>query len=585
MAMTEEKKELIKSKINDKLKDLDNKVNNAQYKDWDLVKWQPLLAKECQVYVYNENYLAKRFDQINFQFCSKETAKEILIDNLYALLRYKYLTDRTDDIETRIGNIVKAFTANLKTTLIKVSFDPDSECTKVQWLPDGCVAFRNGVYNFKNDSWLFAYDKIRIENLNSTIYLYDQAYIITWFINIDFEPLPMNINDFENITDLVEFLKDLDKDNKNYCFELMYNMSHNYDNKFEIEKFNHMCQIIGYLCLQSFSQNFVLLIGSGQNGKNSLIDGCLTSRVIPQPASNDMESIEDDKFVGSSLENRAHNIYLETTPDIKSKSKNLKALTGSMYQQVEEKGVTKHATIINCKYLWAGNDQDKIKFSDNTVGFRRRINLYETWYRWDSKKRFLKTGDYYDTTFSDDLSEIKTDISNTVLFIYLSMWGIKVGTDNYTHSFKFTKNDWKLQYTDVNFDLKEKIESLTLKKISEWLSVPRNREMAKISFYDMSEKVLQDSLTLKENGVIVHNYDEFLTKFMNDPEASLNYFAEYDVYMSVRTLQQLTKDDSPASAFSQNLKKLYGLNTFLYKSGNRPYVKVRFMNNKLKVVN
>ena len=582
--MTEDKKSIIQKKLNEKLQSVDDAVSMSVYNDYDLVDWQPLLAKECQVYVFNENYLAKRFDQINFQFCSKEVAKEILIDNLYALLRYKYFKKRTDESENKIEKIVKSFVANLKTTLIKVSFDKDSECCKVKWLPDGCIAFRNGVYNFREDEWLFQYDKIRINHLNSTIYMYDQQYIITWFINIDFIPIGINVNDFD-IKELVAFLKDFDKESKNYCFELVYNMSHDYEDKFSYDKFKHMCEILGYLCLQSFSQLFVLLIGSGQNGKNSLIDGCFTSRVIPQPANNDLESIEDDKFVGSTLENRAHNIYLETSPDVKTKSKNLKALTGSMYQTVEEKGVTKHATIVNCKYIWAGNDQDKIKFSDNTVGFRRRINLYETWYRWDSKKRFLKAGDYYDTTFSDDLKEIKEDISNTIIFIYLAMWGIKNGTNDYTHSFKFSFNDWKLQYTDVNFDLKEKIEAITIKKIADYASNPRNREMAKLMFYDLSEKYLWESLTLKENGILVNNFDEFITNFLKDDEAHMSYFVEYDVYMSVRALQEITKDVSPAATFSQNLKKLYGINTFLYKSGNRPYVKVRFMNNKLKVLN
>ena len=582
--MVEDKKSLIKKKIDEKLQAVDDAVNTSVYNDYDMVEWQPLLAKECQVFVFNENYLAKRFDQINFQFCSKDTAKEILIDNLYALLRYKYFKKRTDDTEKKIEAIVKAFVVNLKTTLIKVSFDKDSDCTHVSLLPDGCVAFRNGVYDFKNDEWLFHYDRIEIKNLKNIIYMYDQEYIITWYINIEFIPIGINVNEY-SLEDLVSFLKDFDQDSKNYCFELIYNMSHDYENKFDIEKFKHMCEILGYLCLQSFSQYFVLLIGSGQNGKNSLIDGCFTSRVVPQPANNDMEAIEDDKFVGSTLENRAHNIYLETTPDVNTKSKNLKALTGSMYQTVEEKGVTKHTTIVNCKYLWAGNDQDKIKFSDNTVGFRRRINLYETWYRWDSKKRFLKLGDYYDTTFSDDLKEIKEDISNTIIFIYLAMWGIKNGTENYSHSFKFSKNDWKLQYTDVNFDLKEKVESVTIKRIAEWASIPKNREMAKLMFYDMSEKYLYESLTLRENGIIINNFDEFINKFLKDPEVSMNYFVEYDVYMSVRVLQEIIKDVSAATTFSQSFKKLYGLNSFLYKTGNRPYVKVRFMNNKLKIVN
>ena len=92
--MPEDKKTIIQNKINEKLKSVDDAVNTSMYSSYGLVDWQPLLARECQVYVFNENYLAKRFDQINFQFCSKDTAKEILIDNLYALLRYKYFKKR-----------------------------------------------------------------------------------------------------------------------------------------------------------------------------------------------------------------------------------------------------------------------------------------------------------------------------------------------------------------------------------------------------------------------------------------------------------------------------------------------------------
>lgn len=572
-----------KSKIAEKLRAVDDAVSTSVYADYDMVDWQPILAKECQVYVCNENYLAKRFDQINFEFCSKDAAKEILIDNLYALLRYKYFKKRNDEVEKKIEGIVKSFVANLKTTLIKVSFDPDTECTLVRWLPDGCVAFRNGVYDFRNDRWLFAYDRIRIEQLKSTIYLYDQSYIIRWFLNFDFVPIGINVNDFTT-EELIAFLKDFDEGSKNYCFELVYNMAHDQNDKFKYSKFEHLCQILGYLCLQSFSQYFALLIGSGQNGKNSLIDGCFTSRVVPQPANNDMESIEDDKFVGAILQNRAHNIYLETTPDVKTKSKNLKALTGSMYQTVEEKGVDKHTSIVNCKYLWAGNDQDKIKFSDNTVGFRRRINLFETWYRWDAKKKFLRLGDYFDTSFSDDLSEIKGDISNAVIFVYLAMYGIRLGTDDYKHSFKFKHNEWKLQYSDVNLDLKEKIEDVTIGQIAAWASQPKNREAGKALFYDVSEKVLYESMTLKENGIIANNYDEYLTRFLQDEEACLNYFAEYDVYVSVKLLQEIMRDITPAAAFSQNLKKIYGINSFLYKNGNRPYVKARFTSNRLRIV-
>ena len=121
--------------------------------------------------------------------------------------------------------------------------------------------------------------------------------------------------------------------------------------------------------------------------------------------------IETDKFMSGALENRAHNIYLETSQKTKEfDSQVLKNITGSMYQTIECKGIQKYSSIINCKHVFAANDQAKLKFSDTTHGFRRRINVYEIWYRWDSQKRYLKRGDYYETSFSDSLKEIKSDI-------------------------------------------------------------------------------------------------------------------------------------------------------------------------------
>ena len=570
------------TKIKAKLNLLTEGVSTKMYTEFTLVEWRPLLAKECQVYVYNESYLAKRFDQINYKFCSKETAKEILIDNLYALLRYKYFTKASDELEERINEIVKSFTTNLKTVLIRVSFDKDTECSQVKFLPDSCIAFRNGVFNFKENKWLFKYNKIKIDKLSNNIYLYDPEYIITWYVNMDFESLDIDITKL-SLNEFIESVKELDKENKNYCFELMYNMSFDYDNKFSFEKFQHLCECLGYLCLQSFSQHFILFIGTGQNGKNSLFDGCFTSRIIPQPANNDLNSIEEDKFITGSLENKAHNIFLETDPDIKTKSKMLKALTGGMYQTIEHKGEDRYSGLINCKYVWAGNDQDKIKFSDNTIGFRRRINIFETYFRWDSQKRFLKLGEYYDTTFSEDLNELKNDILNTIIFIYFAMYGIQLGTENYTKSFRFTKNDWRLHYTDIDFDLKDKIESVSKLTLMNWFKSLKNRELGKLLFLDLNKRSLYLSDTIKEFGI--NNYDEFIDKFiMKDDDVFLQYFVEHDVFINLRILQDIIQSLESPRVFNQEFKKVYGVQTYNL-TNNKAYAKVTFRNEKLKVLN
>ena len=89
---------------------------------------------------------AKRFDQINYTFSEVNGAREVVVDNLYALLRYKYFPISDDEVEKRIGEIIKSFTVNLKTTLIKVSFDTDKEFQNVMLLENSQVAFRNGVF-------------------------------------------------------------------------------------------------------------------------------------------------------------------------------------------------------------------------------------------------------------------------------------------------------------------------------------------------------------------------------------------------------------------------------------------------------
>ena len=174
------------------VKDVLSSVDTAALVARPLTDWRPILANEVNVFVSGENYLAKRFDQINFKFCEKNEAKEILIDNLYALLRYKYFPKMSEEIDDRINKIVSSFTSNLKTTLKKVTFEEGNSNT-VKFLPDYCIAFRNGVFNFKDNKWFFKYDIVKIENLANTIYMYDNTYIITWYFDYNFESLDFDI--------------------------------------------------------------------------------------------------------------------------------------------------------------------------------------------------------------------------------------------------------------------------------------------------------------------------------------------------------------------------------------------------------
>ena len=567
--------------MNKQISDIAMSIDSAALLDRPISSWRPILAEECQVYVFGENYIAKRFDQINFKFCEKFEAKEILVDNLYALLRYKYFPKSTEEIDDKITQIVNNFTVNLKSTLKKVSLEKDSTAEHVDMLPDYCVAFRNGVYNFKDNKWLFKYDIIYIENIKNTIYQYDPKWIITWYVNLDFEPLPISITD-TSLDEFIELMKDLTKTNRNYCFELMYNIAHDIEDKFSKDRFLHLCEILGYTIQISFNQNFVMLVGAGGNGKNSLFDGCFTNRVIPIPASNSLESYESDKFISGALENKAHNIFLETSQKTSAfDSQNLKNITGSMYQTIERKGIQKYSSIINVKNIFSANDQEKLKFSDTTPGFRRRINVFEIWYAWDAQKRFLKRGDYYDTTFSDSLKEIKEDVMNVITFIYFGMYGLLSATKCFENNFKFTKNNWKLRYSDVDIDLKEKIDAISLYKIADYIKKVKNVEELKPVFYDMKKKRLCDSKTVKELGY--KTYDDVLNMLKN-VELSNEYFSEHDIYINLRYLQKLSGDLSSSITFTQNLKKIYNISNLTNIYNNQPYVKCRFINNKLIIL-
>lgn len=558
-------------------------------------EWRSILPHECQVYVFGENYLAKRFDQINYQFCDQETAKQIVVDNLYSLLRYKYFKILSEEADERIAKIVSSFTANLKSTLIKVSFDQSADGTLMRLIPDWCIAFKNGVYDFKNDEWLFKYEKIKIENLSNIIYTYNREWVIMWYLDYDFEPLELDVEDIGrvrvNISDIdfdlfVQLVEQQERRavknhlTRNYCFELAYNICHDASNRFSMDRMKHFAQVLGYSCLQSFAQFFIFLIGAGQNGKNSLFDGCFSNRLIPRPAANDLKSIENDRFITGALENRSHNIFLETDPEIHTQSKMIKALTGSEYQTIERKGVNKYSSVINCRYIFSGNDQDRIKFTDTTTGFRRRINMFEIWYQWDSLGKYKKLNpNFFDTTFSSSLKEIKSDPLNTTMFVYLAMYGIMEGTKNFTENFQFHYNDWNERYTDIDTDFRGSVVMLSPSSFVKAIErSPLNYEEGKAWFYSADRKrlYLDRSVEMYDCGC----YDD-LIDLLRDPEKTTQYFSENDIYISIRAIQKVIGNLDSAASFTATLKKSFNLTHIEYLYNNKPYVKVTFANDKL----
>lgn len=563
-----------------------------------LADWHNVLAADCQVYqLDNGGFLAKNFSQINYKFCDADTAKQVLIDNLFSILKNKYFPLTSDETLERTSKIVSSMTQNLRSVLKTLTFNKhnvlnNSNLHYAQNLPDGCIAFRNGVYDFRNANWLFKYEKLHLSTgLNLISYTND--YVINWYMNFDFDPLDFKLTDV-SLDNFIELLKDIDKTQPNLCFELIYNICHTRDHAFDIKRFEHLCQVLGYVCLNSFAQYFVMLIGAGQNGKNSLFDGCFTEHVVPKPSSISLDDIENDRFVTGALQEKAHNIFLETSAKTYRESKTLKALTGSQDQTIEHKNVSKYSGIINCKFVFAGNNRNEIKFADTTQGFLRRINMFEIFYTWDKYKSFLDDGDYFDTTFSGDLHELKNDISCAIIFVYLAMYGIKSCTDNFNKSFDFTHNEWSSDFADVDHELKSSIDKLRLTDLLDWVrSDEDNMNELRTGLYSPNKKQLWQTFVDDDNEQIFKNFDAFIysEKTVKTEEGDTSYYnaddyitSAKDMFISVSLIKNYIEDKSHARAFTLALQRLYGTNCFTKMGANISVIHCTFKKGKLYII-
>ena len=571
-------------------------AQTASYLKMPLHMWRPILAKECGVFVVGEMYLGKRFDQINYSYCTLETAKEIVEDNCYALLRYKYFTKPDDEVDKRIADIIKSFKANLKTTLLRKSFNVNDadECGILKNLPMYCVAFKNGVFNFKDNKFLFKYDILKVDGITNRIYQYDPDYAIMWYLNYNFVPMDgidimeLPLEDFVDVLKENEELHrkdDPESKSKNLCFELMWNMSHDMFDMYNPYKFKHLCEILGYLMDPQFVQKFVMLIGAGRNGKNSLFDGCFTNKVVPMPTQNSLVAIEEDKFITGTLEGKFHNIFLETDERSASTTSSamLKQLTGSQLQTIESKGKDKHSGYINCKFIFSANEQEKVKFGDVSIGFRRRINMFEVYYQYDQDLKFMKKNpDYYNTTYSQDLHEISDNLLNTITFVYLAMYGIKSATKDFKKSFEFSRDDYNMTYSDINTDIKEKVRDITADKLAKWVKESKKTRIKNAFLDGTGKEFWQNSKELKDFG-LVGGFDS-VYKALKDDETRNDYFADHEIYIGLEHLKDLIEEPAmSATKFTSTFKKLFANAMMIKTADGKQYVKVTFIGVNLKV--
>ena len=540
---------------------LNVKVEVASLMQVPISNWRTTLARECNVYICEEGYIAKRFDQIHYKFVDKLEAKEIIIDNLYALLRFKYFRQLSEKIDNQIKKIVSNFVQNLQTSIQRISFINDSQCVIKKMLPDNCIAFRNGVYDFKNNKWLFKYDIYSIDNQRNRIYQYDYDYIITWYVNTDYEP--------HRIADVNETLTKY-QSNPNLMFKLIYNMSFDSDNNFSIDKFTHLCQVMGYTLLQSFSDKFVCLVGNGSNGKTCLFESILADRIVPRPSYNDHSDIENNKYIINILKNKHINLALSS--DMLKQVKVLKSLTGSMYQSIEAPHKALCEGIVNCKYIFSSTNY--IRFNDDSEGFNRRLNTYRIYYRWDKDKYYLERGKYYDVKISDSLEELRNDESLDT-YIELSIIGLKSATSDFTKGFEFLYNNAVKVNESANIDIVSLINNISLRQISNYINSSLNEyEKNKDALLDINADRLYTSKYFKAIGI------SSFQKLLAEMDKSNSLLNNRDYYIGLWVLRRIAMPNVKIIKESM-LNQINNLDIISKRKFR--YVKVRIENNKLKV--
>ena len=122
------------------------------------------------------------------------------------------------------------------------------------------------------------------------------------------------------------------------------------------------------------------------------------------------------------------------------------------------------------------------------------------------------------------------------------------------------------------------------KNSATWVSCQKLFYDSGIKNADRKPIVLYKSPTLQEFG---HDLKyESMYNMLCDPESSLEYLAEYDVYMNLNDLQIITGDTNiTAATFTSNFKKLFPDAKIVRMSNNnnKNYVLVNFEGDKLKI--
>lgn len=607
-------------------------MQRKTYFNYPLHKWVSELAFKVGVFNLGGRFIAKEYREVSYQQgnageSGKRGISFIYGGNISAYLEAYYFPHPTDEEIDKIDEIKKYLVnniasavpmANLNGTAIGKTiyeFDEylanhpsvdDNNAVNLYDLPSYCVAFNNGIYNFRDLCWYCKYNTkvvTRFEGVVSSANIYKSYpyYLyIDWNFKFNFHEIYINYEGDKvkaylddnhpvgainigslDLESMIAIFKELDKDDKNLFFRLFWNYSHiaSIDDKFAFNtnKAHFFSELLGFLCTHEYSEYLVFLCGGGSNGKDLIFEQLFSRQIAPYGvAYNNLDKLLNNNFVDASLVKTPINVISEVPGgelDTKIVSM-LKDKTGTEYRTIEPKGVDSFNGRVRCKYILTSNSKDEIyvKPSDNNNAWKRRTRMFNCEFTYDHNKEFLNKGSFLDSSLNRN-EELINGKYNLLSFIYLAMKGCQEATDNFTLKFKFGYND--IDDSSINNNLLSNTSTIKYLDIF--------NEITRVSIYNLikesnSKDLINNFYSIK--GKLLFNDKEFLSysQFAEEDGSVISYTSEHfkkDLLSLFSKLDLAQEDTSyPFHPYLNttdfdNRGCIYISNTFLYNIYNK----------------
>lgn len=554
-----------------KIENIMEQVNVSMYLNMKLDAWKMKLAYECNVFVLGKRYLARRYDKINFSIVSESEARTILVDNVNALLKYKYLTITSDESRKKIEEITKVMKSNIKTNLIKVGDKANG--FNLHELPNGCIAFKNGVYDFKNNNWLFTYDTIDIPSLHDKIIFYN-GYMIKWYFNIDFKPFDFSIMEkpFNVFLKEQRRTKDISSVMKVFC-----NYAHNNADKLSMEKAVHLSEVMGHLVQQKFTNN-VCFVNMNSQHSHILLDKFFTPYIVPKPSDFTLSYIERNKIAKDYLQQHSQNISYEYGDYATGRLSVITELTNDEMQNIDKQYKESDIQPINNHMLFCIGKNGDLNVSEDSP-MLDRLNIFDLNYRFSYHNQYLKTNDCY-----YDMRNLSITLNDIIIFIYISMYGLRSATRDFTRDFKFTYNDFTGILSQKVNTLGEQLKNI---KMDDFLQKIALDEDLKVVLYDTKyiERLFRSESMhafYKRKWTNVSN----LKTMLQTPRYYNAFFAnKKEVFIRINFIYDYLGYTTSRKEFTRMIRKLYPTSDMRKIDNNRMYIRAYFENGLLKIIN